>query len=137
MTDRRTRPRVARVYAASATVFVAAAGGLGWQMAQGHDPALGLTKASASASKPAAAPRRVLIRRIEQTTVITRLLPPKTTPATAAAGTPVSSGAGTPVAAATPVAVRSAAAPAPVRAAAPAPAPAPPPPPPAPVTKTS
>lgn len=128
MTDRRRTPRVGAIYGTAAALFVAAAAGLGWQMADGRDPALGAARASFAA----AAPRRVLIRRIERTIVVTRLLPPKpvtpapgasSAPAIATANAPSSAAGGAPAAAPPPVVA--------------APAPAPPPPPPAPVTKTS
>lgn len=129
MTDRRRTPRVAAVYGTAGVAFVAAAAGLGWQMANGRDPALGVQQASVAAP----APRRVLIRRIERTIVVTRLLPPKPiTPAPGASSAPVLAAASAP---STATASAPAAVPPPA-VAAPAPAP-PPPPPPAPVTKTS
>jgi hypothetical protein len=137
MADRRRRSKAVPVYLASLSAFTAALGGLGYQMSVGQDPALGAPKQVAAVA-PAPAPKRVLIRRIEKTIIVTRVLPPKAPKATAA---PVGSGSAyvpqaAPVAyAPAPRAVAAApVAAAPVRVAAPAP---PPPPPPAPVTRSS
>lgn len=111
-TDRPRRTAAAPVYVVAGAVFVAATAGLGWQMATGNDPALGARKPELSV-QAAVQPRPVIIRRIEETTVVTRVVERPRAPATAPA----------------PTSVAARPAPAPVAAA--------PPPPPAPVTRSS
>ncbi|MCW3016429.1 MAG: hypothetical protein JWO02_3521, partial [Solirubrobacterales bacterium] len=81
MTDRPPRrTRAIQVYTVTGATFAAATAALGGQMLTGHDPALGAgTSASTGtvASSAAAVRRRVVIRRIEQTIVVTRVLPPR------------------------------------------------------------
>jgi hypothetical protein len=109
----------------SGWVFTAALGGflvvlalLAAQMRAGRDPAIGAQPAATAAAT--AEPRRVLVRRIVRTTVVTHVTPAVASPppATGSSGVPATDGAAPAPAAPAP------AAPAPA-AAAPAPAPAP------------
>lgn len=123
-TDRRRRPsRALPVYSAVGATFALAGGGIGLQMVRGHDPALGVPAraAAAPASPPVSGPRRIVVRRVVKTTVITRVVRDRSTPSTgggAIRAVPASA-VQAPAPAARP------AVPAPVPAAAPAPAPAP------------
>jgi hypothetical protein len=103
---------------------------LAWRMESGNDPSLGAVKtATPVAGAPAA--RRVIIRRIERTVIVTRVLPPRPAPAAAAPAYPVSGAAVASAPAYVPpqraayVAPQPRAYVPPVRVAAPAPAPAP------------
>ena len=102
------------VAAVSAAAFLTLLGALAKQLAGGRDPALGAP--AAAQSRP---PKRVLVRRIEEKVVVTRVIPSQR----------ARSGGST-----SPAPVLSEPAPAPVATPAPAPAPAPPP---APVTRSS
>jgi hypothetical protein len=109
---RKRKPSPLTVFVTSAALFFAALGFLAYQLAQGHDPALG------SGATMAEKPKRpvVTVRRIIKRRVITTLVPaPEVT------STPVSSGAAP---TGTYSAPSTTAAPAPAAAPPPAPAPA-------------
>jgi hypothetical protein len=134
-TDRPRRTAAAPVYVVAGAVFVAATAGLGWQMATGNDPALGARKPELSV-QAAVQPRPVIIRRIEETTVVTRVVERPRARESTGSATPQPLGASS----AAPVEPAPATAPAPTSVAvrpAPAPVAAAPPPPPAPVTRSS
>jgi hypothetical protein len=119
MTERRAprRPSPAWVFGAALGAFALVLALLAVQVRAGRDSALG---PGTPVATPAERPRRILVRRIVQTTVVTHVAAADPVPAAPAVPAPASSGPAAPAPAA--------AAPAPV---APAPAPAPPP---APVT---
>ena len=87
-TTRRRKPSPVTVFAASAAMFLAALGFLGFQLAQGRDPALG------TSVNVAEKPQRpeLIVRRIIKRRVVTTVVP---TPVTAAAASPVSGAAPT------------------------------------------
>jgi hypothetical protein len=62
---------------AAACAFVIVLALLSWQMAHGRDPALGEPRPAAAAAAAVPQPRRVVIRRIERTIIVTRVLPPR------------------------------------------------------------
>jgi hypothetical protein len=128
MTDRPrpTRERAGRTAAATSwlsasVLFAVLLALLGWRMSTGRDPSLGApTPVAAVAEGPQ--PRRVLIKRIERRIVVTRVLPPRPAPVSAA---PVPSAAYVPPQRAAYVPPQRTAYVPPARPAAPAPAPAP------------
>ena len=70
---RRRKPSAKPVVAGSLAAFMGLFGFMTYQLAAGHDPALGAKAATAVAP----APKRVLVKRIEHHIVVTKLLPPK------------------------------------------------------------
>jgi hypothetical protein len=131
------RSRAIQVYTVTGAAFAAATAALGGQMLTGHDPALGAGTSASSgtvASGAVALRRRVVIRRIEQTIVVTRVLPPRSPGSAPHASGSVAS----PSSPARVVSSKPAPAPAPAAVITPAPAAPPSPAPaPAPVTRSS
>lgn len=70
---RRRKPSAMPVAAGSVAVFMALFGFMTYELRVGHDPALGAKSASAA---PAPV-RRVIVKRIEDHIVVTKLLPPR------------------------------------------------------------
>jgi hypothetical protein len=114
--ERRRKPSAVPIAAFSVAMFMALFGFMSYELATGHDPALGKKTAVV-----AQAPRRVVLKRIEHRIVITRIVPPPAqTDAGSAAATSVPSSAAptatapvAPVTTSAPVVVQSAPAPAP------------------------
>jgi hypothetical protein len=120
-------PEIGLTTVGASALFLGALGGLGVQMAAGHDPALGPAKPVAGAAAPGpadakAVPGRVVEKRILRRVIVTRVVTdpaPVTGPsAAAAAGAPV-------VRTSAPGAAAATSAPAAAPGAAPAPAPPP------------
>ena len=125
-TRRRGRPSPSTVVLGSLAAFLAILAFLAFQVRAGHDPAL---SAQTSVAQVQQQPRQVVVRKVEDDYVITKVVPaPQSTSSPQPALTTGSSGGGG--------ASASTSSPAPVITSSPAPAPAPAPTP-APVTRTS
>src|SRR5690348_9028787 len=123
---RRGRPSPSTVLLGSLAAFLAILAFLAFQVRAGHDPAL---SAQTSVAQVQQQPRQVVVRKVEDDYVITKVVPaPQSTSSPQPALTTGSSGGGG--------ASASTSSPAPVITSSPAPAPAPAPTP-APVTRTS
>lgn len=70
---RRRKPSAYPVVAASLAAFMALFGFLAYQLRTGHDPALGNKPATAQLAPT----KRVILKRIEDRIIVTRVLPPK------------------------------------------------------------
>jgi hypothetical protein len=124
---RKGGPRASTVALVTLAAFLAVLAFLAFQLRAGHDPALSQS-GQVAAVQQAQQPRRVIVRKIEDDYVITKVVPaPQSGTSVQPALTTGSSGGGS----------SAQSAPAPVVSSSPAPAPAPAPAAPAPVTRTS
>jgi hypothetical protein len=93
MTDRRAQMKRSKrrtslaVYGVSAALFATVAGGLGVQMANGQDPAVGATKTQVAQVQP----RKVLVRKVIVTKHITVIKPAPAATTAASSGQTYSS----------------------------------------------